>query len=253
MKSLPSKPKCLLSFEADYRELAKPIRTYIQLECLREMLGAQKQLHERILHKVEEQNKTTSSCQESMKMSFKDAVNVVQYNSTNQLQSNKLDTGMASPVGFQGRRNSELREDTRPEARKDSSSDQSKPQTERTISDTGIQHVTLRQAIHAASERYREHLPLDPSQIHWRDFVEAAARLRPTLGISQRSWGNACVALGRTGAALFLLLTDQAALRACDPVTKPAGYFMALIKRAETRDLHLHKPIFGILQKESGL
>ena len=135
-------------------------------------------------------------------------------------------------------------------ARKENSTDQSKAQAGKTIPNTGIQHVTLNQAIHAASARFREQLPLAASQIQWRDFVEAAARLRPTLGISQQSWGKACVALGRTGAALCLLLTDHAALRTSDPVTKPAGYFMALIKRAETGDLHLHRSIFGILQRD---
>ena len=247
----PIETKELAEFEASYKEIAKPIRTHIGMKALQEMLAAHKELHERLLRRVENQNKTTSSCQESMKMSFKDAVNVVHYNSTNQFQSNKLDTGKASPVGFQGRRNSEAREEGRPEARKDSSPDQSKAQAERTISSTGIQHITLNQATHAASARFREQLPLASSQIHWRDFVEAAARLRPTFGISQQSWGKACVALGRTGAALCLLLTDHAALRTSDPVTKPAGYFMALIKRAETGDLHLHRSIFGILQKDA--
>jgi hypothetical protein len=243
----PIETQELAQFEAAYTELAKPIRTHIQMEDLQEMLVAHKKLHERILKKLEDHSSTTSSCQESMKMSFKDAVNVVHYNSTNHLQSNKLDTGKASPIGFQGRRNSEVREHPRPEARKESSADQS----EKTISNTGIQHVTLNQVIHAASARFREQLPLAASQIHWRDFVEAAARLRPTLGISQQSWGNACVALGRTGAALCLLLTDHAALRTSDPVTKPAGYFMALINRAETGDLHLHRSIFAILQRDA--
>lgn len=114
--------------------------------------------------RMEDHSSTTSSCQESMKMSFRDAVNVVHYNSTNQLQSNKLDTDRASPIGFQGRRNSEICE----------------------------------------------------------------------------------------GAALCLLLTDHAALRTSDPVTKPAGYFMALINRAETGDLHLHRSIFTILKRECG-
>lgn len=184
-------------------------------------------------------------------MSFKDAVNVAHYNSTNNLQSNKLDTGKASPIGLQGRRNGERNELPPPKAKVEHSSDQSKSLTGQTIRDSGIQHVTLSQALNATSERYREHLPLATSQIHWRDFVEAAACLRPILGISQRSWGNACVALGRTGAALCLLLTDQAALREHDPVTKPAGYFNALISRAGTGELHLHKSIFGILKKEA--
>ncbi|WP_386817966.1 plasmid replication protein RepC [Luteolibacter algae] len=240
-------------FETSYRELAKPIRTHIQLEELRGILVAHRELHARISARLDDLSDTTSSCRESMKMSSKDAANVVHYNSTNHSQSNKLDTGGASPIGFQGRRNSESRKEPRPPSKKETPEVHSRGQSKRTISDTGIQHITLTHALHATSARFREQLSLATSQIHWRDFVEAAARLRPILGISQQSWGNACIALGRTGAALCVLLTDHAALRTSDPVTKPAGYFMALIKRAETGDLHLHRSIFSILKRESGV
>ncbi|MCP4933907.1 MAG: hypothetical protein GY927_06790, partial [bacterium] len=66
------------------------------------------------------------------------------------------------------------------------------------------------------------------------------------------SWSHACVTLGRTGAAICLLLTDQACMRADDPVKNPAGYFNAMINRAKSGDLHLHKSIFGILKREEG-
>ena len=86
----------------------------------------------------------------------------------------------------------------------------------------------------------------------WNDFVEAAYALKAELGISQNSWGHACLTLSRFGAAICLLLTDQAAQREEDPVRKPAAYFNAMITRAKSGELHLHKSIFGLLKQEEG-
>ena len=52
---------------------------------------------------------------------------------------------------------------------------------------------------------------------------------------------------------MCLLLTDQAAHREEDPVRKPAAYFNAMITRAKNGELHLHKSIFGLLNKEEGI
>jgi hypothetical protein len=241
--------------EEAYEEMARPIRTHIGIESLQAMLAAHKELHERVLAVIEDEEKSALSCGKPMKMSFRDATDVVHYNFTNQIQSNELDTGKASPVCFQGRRNSEDGCQSRTEERREISRSKSEKEAgtgKPAITDTGLQHITLKQALNATSERFKEQLPLTFDAMNWRDFVNAAGRLRPALGISQQSWGNACVALGRTGAAICLLLTDQAALRENDPVTKPAGYFNALIKRAGTGELHLHRSIFGILKKEEG-
>ena len=186
-------------------------------------------------------------------MSFRDAAGVVHYNYTNQQQSNKLDTGKAQPACFQGRRNKTSPEvsltDTKIQTAQPKREEEAATKSS-SISGTGLQHITLPQALNAASERFREHMPYSPRQAGWQDLIEAAYRLRPNLGISQKSWGKACVELGRTGAAVCVLLTDQAALRLDDPVRKPAGYFNAMIQRATIGDLHLHKSAFGILKRE---
>ncbi len=88
--------------------------------------------------------------------------------------------------------------------------------------------------------------------MNWNDFVEAAYRLKGELAISQNSWGRACSTLGRSGAAICLLLTDQAQQREHRPVLKTGAYFNAMINRAKSGELHLHNSIFGILKKEYG-
>jgi len=53
--------------------------------------------------------------------------------------------------------------------------------------------------------------------------------------------------MGRTGAALCVLVTDRAAQRAQGRVMQPAGYFYAMVKRARTGELRLHKSFSGSL------
>jgi hypothetical protein len=112
--------------------------------------------------------------------------------------------------------------------------------------------VTLKQALNAASGRFREHLPLNSAALSWTDMAEAAWKLRPELHISQQNWAEACQLLGRTGATVCLILTDQAAQRDKDRVMKPGAYFRAMINKARIGELHLHKSIFGILKREEG-
>ena len=115
---------------------------------------------------------------------------------------------------------------------------------------TGLQHITLKQALNAASSRFRDHMPMPSRAMTFNDFVEAAYKLKSELGISQNSWGRACVVLTRVGAAMCLLLADQAAQRSKDRVKNPAAYFNAMINRARVGELHLHKSIFGLLKRE---
>lgn len=82
------------------------------------------------------------------------------------------------------------------------------------------------------------------------DFVEAAYQLKATLHISQNSWAHACTTLGRIGAAVCVILTDQGTLRDNDPVTKPGAYFNAMINRAKSGELHLHQSVMGHLKRE---
>ena len=117
---------------------------------------------------------------------------------------------------------------------------------------TGLERITPKQALNAASERFRAQIPMEQRAMNWNDLVEAAYRLKPELHISQQSWGEACITLGRAGAAVCLLLTDQGMQREDDPVRKPGAYFRAMINRAKSGELHLHNSVFGILKREEG-
>ncbi len=101
-------------------------------------------------------------------------------------------------------------------------------------------------AVSVAGPRVRALLRDDSD---WSDVVEAAYAVRAELGVSQASWGEACGVLGRTGAAVCLLVTERAAEREEDPVRQPAAYFRGLVRRARGGELRLHRSVFGLLER----
>lgn len=245
--------------EAAYNDIAIQIRTTMSLERVGELLEEHKELHSLVVSVLDEYGSSSAeeqstevnnaplTSQETKKSSSKSDSLDTHYKSTTQKQSNKLDTSKTTSKGFQERRNENFEHKPQRTEQGESSGVQ---EEENLILKTGLQHITLKQALNAASDRFKDHMPLEPRPMNWNDFVEAAYSLKGDLHISQNSWSHACVTLGRTGAAICLLLTDQATTRADDPVTKPAGYFNAMINRAKTGELHLHNSIFGILKKE---
>lgn len=68
--------------------------------------------------------------------------------------------------------------------------------------------ITPRAALELASDEYRAladaHGP--PS---WRAIIEASSQMAKRLGISQGTWGQACLRLGRERAALCVLVVDR--------------------------------------------
>jgi hypothetical protein len=114
---------------------------------------------------------------------------------------------------------------------------------------SGLDHVTWKQVLNAASDRFRAHIPVHNRPLDWKDLVDAAWALLPELGISKSAWVEACAVLGTTGAALCVLITDHAALREKDGVRNPGGYLRSMTRKAQRGELHLHRSIFGILSK----
>lgn len=234
-----------------YQELSKPIRTHMALSDVQSLFVQHQNLLKSMTGDLEE--KRAASSKITQKMSSTDDKDVAYYKSTTQEQFNKLNTASrAAPTGFQERRNGKSTTDTEPSEKKAISQERKEggQKNDSVISETGLQHISLKQALNAASHRFRERLPLAHRPMNWADVTEAAYDLLFELNISQKSWANACVTLGRTGAAICVLLTDQASLRENDPLRSTAAYFNGMIQRAGTQELNLHKSIFGLLKRE---
>ena len=242
-----------------YASISIQIRTHLPLEKVRALLASHKELYALALDTLESQTVDNSgdNQEETKETSPKNDSDDVHYNSTIKKQSNKLDTNsMAAPISFQESSN-ELREYQRQTTAQDEISkgleeEKEFSDVESLILQTGLQHITLKQALNAASDRFRAHMPMEGRPMNWNDFVEAAYKMKGDLMIAQSSWARACATLGRPGAAICLLLTDQAQHREHKPVHKTGAYFNAMINRAKDGELHLHNSVFGILKREYG-
>lgn len=220
-----------IEFAKRYDSISVQIRTHIDLDNLRSLWQAHKSLYSDLriflepnTCQIEEGVQEASVLKETTFCSSKSERKFTHYKSTTQKPFNKLNT--SSPAG------SCFQESV------------AEPAQIKAISDSGVQHVRLGMAVNAASQRFRDHLPDEPS---WNDIVEAAYRVRRDLEISQASWGRACQLLGRNGAALCVLVTDRAQSRLRDPVRSCPAYFQGLVKKATDNQLNLGSSIFGFL------
>ncbi|QDS97048.1 plasmid replication protein RepC [Adhaeretor mobilis] len=223
--------EAVATFASRYDEIAVQLRTHLDLAAMRTLLAQ----HESLLNaltvamglktaQIKERPQHASIAKETVKGSCPSEQKFVHYKSTN--QSSK-DSGSRTDKGLQ-------------------ESVAEGPVVDDPVSSSGLAHMTLAMATGAASERLRARMP---RKAEWGDLVEAAYQLRYELAISQASWASACALLGRTGAAVCLLVTDRATLRDDDPVKSPAAYFRGMVNRAERGELRLHRSVFGLLER----
>lgn len=219
-----------LAVAGRYEAIAYQIRTHISLEELRQLLSKHQTLHAEVCRLVPEGDCGRTQ-QETRKSSSISEPAFAHYNYTTQLPTDKsVQEDSPADVCFQK-----------------SVAEPSEPPNLALAS--GMQHVTLRQVLQAASDRFRDHLPATSRPLNWSDIVDAAASLRSELEVSQASWIEACSTLGRCGAAVCMVLTDQATSRANAPVTCPPAYFRGMINKAKSGELKLHNSIFGLLER----
>ncbi len=220
------------SFENSYTEIAIQLRTNIRLEALRPLLARHSDLHSSLLKYVAANTPAQTNPSQASNSPIKTPSSsctsepeFAHYKYTNPFNKN---TCSLSGTGFQ-----------------ESVAEPS--ERNKFLLATGLQHISLKHVLLAASERYRAYLPVEPRPMNWNDAVEAAYRLRIDLRISQQSWADACELLGRAGASICVLLTDQAIDRTENRVRQPAAYFRGMVNRARAGELRLHNSIFGLL------
>lgn len=206
-------------YQQQYASIAIQLRTHMSLEQVRSLLRDHEALHQSLSDCVQ-------PSQQAEKTSCTSERNCGHNNTSNQSINSCSAPGTRS---FQ-----------------ESVVEASEP--EDLASGAGLQHVTLKIVLQAASDRFRGYLPVEPRPTSWADAVEAAHRLLPALKISQEQWGEACSLLGRAGAAVCVVITDQGMHREADRVRHPAAYFRGMLNKARGRELRLHSSIFGLTE-----
>ena len=239
--------------EQEYQAIAVQIRTHLSLSRLRELVQQHQQLFQQAKAFLESLlPKREKAAEDSPTSEEKFAHN----KNTYQLPSNELDTGRASPDCLaRGRKaedrnpNRNRRSGERPkEERRVAGFQSESPQTQSPqSSEKGPLNLT--KIIKASSDRFRDYLPTNCRELSDHHLVDAADQLRATLQISKGSWSRACHQMGRVGAAICLMLTDQAALREENPARIPGAYFNAMINRSKSGELNLTPAICALLKR----
>lgn len=231
-----------------YDSIAIRYTASMGLEQLRSLLARHKDVYEQLLSQLQ----TTNKDQKDKESSPKTDSLVMHKQITNQKPFNKLNTRRDHSHCFRGRGNGDIEGNDQTLKSGEEVSEVGQGATEESlILKTGLQHIRPKQALNSASPRFIAYMPMEQRELNWDDLVHAAYKMRPDLHISQESWGRACHTLTRYGAAICILLTDQATQRPENPVKKPAAYFNTMIARAKAGELHLHKSIFGLLKRDT--
>ncbi len=110
--------------------------------------------------------------------------------------------------------------------------------------------ISWKQVLAACSERFKERFPMTGNPLGWDDVVNAAYDLLPTLGISRSAWLEACMTLGRDGAAIAVMIIDRKVQDPSQSVKNPGGYLRGMTARAKEGKLNLHGSVFGLLKRE---
>lgn len=229
---------------AAYEEVSMPIRAYMTLESLRDLCRQHETLHDEIQSLVEVLSRDEENSELSQEYSPMDAYNGSHNYSTTKYQSDKSDTSSLTDTSFQESVAESHENNGYSCARgKDKENENSGPR---------YPEVSLKQILNAASNRFLDKMPLEPRPMNENDFVEAAYRLLPDLGIHKSAWGEACANIGRLGAAICIVIIDQKMNLPENRVRNPGGYLRAMAQRAKTGDLNLHGSIFGLLKREKG-
>lgn len=82
----------------------------------------------------------------------------------------------------------------------------------------------------------------------WNSLLDSTEHLRHLIGLSEAGWKAGCSAQGKYLASACLVVVAEKALRDPEAITRPGGYFRAMIDRANDSKLNLQKSVFGLAQ-----
>lgn len=241
----PGLQEVAIESQRAYEAINDHIRSYMTLDYLNDLLEAHIGLHDQLKASIEEQVPAIQNCEKNsdltQKTSSTDDKDFAHIYSTNNPLSLKRDTRSPSDSAPEG----SVAGSSVDKALQSSGGEIGTGKEADTISDE-LARISWKQVLAAASDRFSAHLPLH-DRVDWRDVVDAAYQMLPTLGISKSAWSEACKVLDRQGAALCIIIIDQKAQM--NQIRNPGGYLREMTARAKTGELKLHKSIFGLLKR----
>ena len=113
-------------------------------------------------------------------------------------------------------------------------------------------HYGLSHAVSLASAEFQMEMEMRSGERPEYALVEAAAARVPHLGITLTAWAAACDRMGRTKAAICILLLDANRDHAVRPVLNPGGALRGMIKAHNRGKLNIIGSLIG-LHRRRGL
>lgn len=90
----------------------------------------------------------------------------------------------------------------------------------------------------------------EPRSLRFHDFVWAAERRVPDLGISPDAWAAAKEVMGEDSAMLSVFILDARKAEPGITIFKPGGYLRGMIKKYRDGDLHLIRSLIGLSERK---
>lgn len=240
--------------EADhaYQGIDGHIRVGKDLAFLRDLLKAHLDVYNTLSTAIEAHTPASANCglnsELTEKESSTDAEKVVHLYSTNKPQFSKENTG-SSPMD----RNASEGSVAASSGAKSGHGAGGEAFREEWIAALAAEksRISWKQVLAACSDRFKDRFPMTTGRpLGWPDIVDAAYDLLPTLGVSRSAWLEACMVMGRDGAALSVMIIDRKMQDAPDSIKNPGGYLRAMTKKAKEGKLNLHGSVFGLLKRD---
>lgn len=236
-----------------YNGIDEHIRTYMDLAHLRALLKAHVDVYSTLAETIENHTPASTDCGYNdgvtSNTSPTDDKDVAHIYSTNNTQFSKENTSSLSDSRASG---GSVTVSSEPNLQQRAGGESYKEEWMAEIAEE-MGKISWKQVLASCSERFRDCFPMKTGRsLGWPDIVNAAYDLLPVLGISKSAWLEACMVLGRDGAALAVMIIDQKTQDPENPIRNPGGYLRGMTARAKEGKLNLHRSIFGLLKKLDG-
>jgi replication initiation protein RepC len=86
----------------------------------------------------------------------------------------------------------------------------------------------------------------------WTTLSRSGEVLRRMIGLSEAGWADGKQKVGSYAAAAILATVLEKSIRDPEQISKPGGYFRAMIDRALEGKLNLERSLFGLADNRYG-
>ena len=122
------------------------------------------------------------------------------------------------------------------------------PVAGRDSAENALRHITLGNLAAALPFDWRVRIEKN-GPLNWANLVGAAYERSAEIGVTDVIWAEAQSVLGRTGAAILVLLADADSVDRGGSIRCPAAWVRAITRRADTERLCLSRNLFGFLHR----